>query len=222
MTQIHHRTDHALAAAVVDELTWTASVVAHEVAVDADRGVVTLSGVVDSYPQKQQAVKAALRVLGVEAVADEIVVRPATLQADTEIARLASAALDGSAIVALGSVKATVRERVITLTGAVAWQYQRTAAHDAVASLPGVAGIDNLVTLEPPIKVSPTIARSNITAALVRNARVDARRIRVEVDASRVTLTGTVSSLAEAHQVRRAAWSTPGVTEVDDRLTLAY
>jgi len=79
---------------------------------------------------------------------------------------------------------------VITLTGAVEWQYQRDAAHDAVASLPGLVGINNLILLQPPITVSPEKAKSNITAALVRNARVDARRIRVDVTGSQVTLTG--------------------------------
>ena len=222
MTQTHRVTDHELAAAVVDELAWTPSVIAHGISVAAERGIVTLSGQVDTYPQKQQALRAALRVLGVIAVADEIVVRPATSQQDADIARLASAALDRSVVIPLGSVKATVREKVITLTGALAWQYQRDAAHDAVASLPGLVGINNLIVLEPPIIVSPDKAKSAITAALVRNARVDARRIHVDVEGSRVTLTGTVSSQAEGRQAHRAAWSTPGVTEVDDQLTIAY
>jgi osmotically-inducible protein OsmY len=222
MTQIHHDTDHLLAAAVVDELAWTPSVIAHGVSVAANRGVVTLSGDVDSYPQKQQAVRAALRVLGVTAVADEILVRPTTAREDADIAGLAATALDRSVVIPPNSVKASVRERVITLTGAVAWQYQRDAAHDAVASLPGLVGINNLILLQPPITVSPEKAKSNITAALVRNARVDARRIRVDVTGSQVTLTGTVSSHAEGRQAHRAAWATPGVTEVDDRLTIAY
>jgi osmotically-inducible protein OsmY len=222
MTQTHHVTDHELMTAVVDELAWTPSVIAHGISVDADRGVVTLSGQVDSYPQKQQALRAALRVLGVTAVADEIVVRPATSHEDADIARMASAALERTIVIPMGSVKASVREKVITLTGALAWQYQRSAAHDTVASLPGLVGINNLIVLEPPIIASPEKAKSSITAALVRNARIDARRIHVEVNGSRVTLTGTVTSQVEGRQARRAAWSTPGVTEVDDRLTIAY
>ena len=222
MTQAHRVTDHELVAAVVDELAWTPSVVADSISVTAERGIVTISGQVDTYPQKQQAVHAALRVLGVIAVADEIVVRPATSQQDADIARLASAALDRSVVLPMGAVKATVREKVITLTGSVAWQYQRDAAHDAVAALPGLVGINNLIILEPPILVSAEKAKAAITAALVRNARVDARRIHVDVDGSRVTLRGTVSSQAEGRQAHRAAWSTPGVTEVDDQLTVAY
>lgn len=45
-------------------------------------------------------------------------------------------------------------------------------------------------------------------------------RIFVDVRGSRVMLRGVVSSLAEGEDVEYAAWSAPGVTEVDNKLVI--
>jgi osmotically-inducible protein OsmY len=56
---------------------------------------------------------------------------------------------------------------------------------------------------------------------LIRNAEIDARRITVEVQGSKVILRGTVSSYAEKKAAEETAWSAPGVTEVDNRLEVS-
>lgn len=222
MTQMQHKTDHELKIAIEDELDWTPSVKADRVGVAVTDGAVTLSGEVESYPEKQAAVHAALRVRGVTAVADEIVIdNPWPGLLDADIARDAGAGLDRSMLVPAGAVKATVHDHTITLSGTVAWQYQRDAARHVAANLPGVREVRNLITLKPPVEeVSAGDAKTKITSALLRNAQLDANRIQVDVRGHEVKLTGTVTSWAERRQAEHAAWSSPGVTDVNNQIVV--
>jgi osmotically-inducible protein OsmY len=223
MTLTQPQTDNQLKTAIVDELAWTASVDADPVGVAITDGAVTLSGDVDSYPEHQAALHAAMRVRGVTAVADEMLVRHTSdMPDDIDIAREAETVLGHrTVIVPRGSVRASVHDHVITLSGMVHWQYQREAAQQAVAALPGVTGVHNMITIKPTVEVSGSDAKVRITAALVRNAQLDARRIHVDVTAGKIRLTGSVSSLAERQQAEQAAWFTPGVTHVANELSLA-
>jgi osmotically-inducible protein OsmY len=221
MTQTQHKTDHELKLAIDSELDWAPNVKADRVGVSVHDGAVTLSGQVDTYPEKEAAVRAAFRVHGVTAVADEIVVEHTWgPRDDTDIAREAGAALERSVVVPQNSVKATVHDHVVTLTGAVPWRYQREAARHAVSNLPGVTGVLDQVVITPAMTISAAKAKSKITSALVRNAQLDANRITVGVHGSVVTLTGTVSSWAERRQAEHAAWSAPGVTGVTNQITV--
>jgi osmotically-inducible protein OsmY len=219
MTQTLHKTDHELKIAIDGELEWAPNVKADRVGVSVHDGAVTLSGQVDSYPEKEAAVRAALRVRGVAAVADEILVEHIWgPRDDTDIAREAGAALERSVVVPQNAVKATVHGHVVTLTGSVPWRYQREAARHAVSGLPGVTGVLDQVVITPTVTISAAKAKSKITSALVRNAQLDANRITVAVHGSEVTLMGTVSSWAERRQAEHAAWSAPGVTAVRNQI----
>ena len=216
------QSDQELRRAISEELSWTPSIDSDQLTVAVTDGAVMLAGQVTSYPQKQQAVKAALRVRGVTAIADEIVVsHPWGALSDTDIARDAGEALDNTVTLPPGAVKATVHDHAITLTGEVGWEYQRAAAQRAVSPLRGVCAVHNKITIHPAAAVEAAHAKSGIISALVRGAHVDAQRIDVEVSGSEVILTGVVSSWAERRQAAHAAWSTPGVTGVDNRLTVS-
>lgn len=221
MTQ-SRQDDHHLKTRIVEELEWTADVNADRIGVAVNEGAVTLSGQVLSYPEKAAAGQAALRVLGVSVVADEIVVQHlGGGTSDADIARTASAAFAHTIAVPPGSVTATVHDHVVTLAGSVHWQYQREAAHRTVASLPGVRGVRNTVVLEPAVAVSAETAMTSITAALVRSARLDAQHVHVGVTGSEVTLTGSVASPQERREAGYAAWFSPGVTHVDNQLVVS-
>jgi osmotically-inducible protein OsmY len=220
MTHSLHRTDAELKSAVADELTWTAGVDSAHIGVAVLDGGVTLSGEVDSYPEKLIAEHAALRVHGVTAVAQEITVRNLWMAInDTDIAREAQEALDRAVDVPTGTVKATVHGHILTLTGQVPWQFQREAAGRAVHYLRGVSDVANAVAIRP--TVSAADIKSAISAALVRSARLEGKATTVTADANgTVTLKGIVHSASERREAERTAWSAPGVVNVDNHLRI--
>ena len=158
ITKTQSPTDLELKSVVEAELTWIPSVSAASIGVSAINGAVTLSGEVDSYPERSLAEKTALRVHGVTAITNEIEVRSAwDSPNDTDIARQAGQLLN-LAIDVPESTKATVKDQVVTLSGTAHWQHQREAAHRAVSYLKGVTAVVNLITLEP--EVSATAGRA--------------------------------------------------------------
>jgi osmotically-inducible protein OsmY len=167
-----------------------------------------------------QAERDAKRVGGVIAVANDIEVRlPAIDQRpDPEIARDAVSALKFELPFSYQKIKATVNNGWVTLDGEVEWNYQRERAESAVRRVKGVKGVTNQIALRPSVAASEVQCKSE--EALRRSAEVDARRITVEAKGSQVTLRGKVRSWAERQEAERAAYAAPGVTRVDNRLTV--
>lgn len=214
------KSDMELQKDVAEELKWEPRVKHEEIGISVRDGVVTLTGTVPDYAQRRAAARAAERVNGVRAVAQELVVKvPATShKSDTELAHQVVNALAWDIEVPDQKIKARVEDGWVTLEGDVDWQYQRNSAERAVRYLTGIKGVSNLVQIKA--HASPYDVAQHIKAALHRSAESDSRKINVTATNGKVTLTGTVRSWPERADAERAAWSASGVTSVDDRLAV--
>jgi len=215
------KTNTQLQRDVMDELEFEPSVDASNIGVSAKDGIVTLTGKVSNYAEKYAASEATERVIGVKAVTDELKVDLPSFHKrdDQDIAHAALNALKWDVSVPSDAIKVKVDQGWITLEGKVDYKFQQTAAEDAVQNLTGVTGVSNLISIRS--ATAPSDVKLKIENALKRAAELDGEDINVEVDGHKVTLKGNVSSWAERDEAERAAWSAPGVWDVDDQLEIA-
>lgn len=214
------RLDSDIRRDVEDELRWDPDIDATDIAVAVNNGVVALTGFVRSYPQRMQAERDAKRVAGVVGVANDIEVRLPVIdqRPDPDIVRDAVSALKSELPYSSENIKVIAKDGRLTLEGTVEWNYARERAEKAVKRVRGAKSVTNSITLKP--KVAPYEVRRKIEDAFRRSAEIDASRITVEGNGSEVILRGTVKSWAEREEAERAAWAAPGVTKVDNRVTI--
>jgi osmotically-inducible protein OsmY len=219
-----NRSDAQIQDEVLDELRWDPQLQPYEISAAVKDGVVTLAGTVDNYMQKWAAERAALRVRGVAAVANDIEVEllPADERPDPDIAAAAEHALAWDSTVPADRVTATVSQGWVTLHGEVTWDFQRRAAERAVRGLTGIRGVTNLINVTPPNVASADEVRKSIEDALLRSAETEAQHITVDVKDGKVILKGRVHSWAERRAAEQAAWWAPGVKDVDNRLKVTW
>lgn len=215
------RTDSEIKRDVEDELRWDPDIKSDDIAVTVKNGVVTLAGFVRSYGQKLQAETDTKRVAGVVGVANDIEVRLPTVdqRPDPEVARDAVAALKSNLPYSWEAIKVIVKGGWVTLEGDVEWNFQRERAESSVRRIKGVRGVINSLQLRP--RAAPSEIKRKIEEAFRRSAEIDAGHITVETNGSEVILHGTVRSWAERREAERAAWAAPGVTKVDNRITIS-
>ena len=216
-TKTQTRSDNSLRDDVLLELKWDPKISsASDIAVAVKDGVVTLSGFVPSFWEKDAAEKAVKRVYGVRGIANDIEVKLFWQRTDPEIARDAVHELESHVSIPADRIKVTVKDGWVTLEGTVDWEYQKSLAESAMKKLKGVSGVTNKIQVKP--KASAPEVKSKIEEALRRSAELDARRITVEIEGSTVKLYGSVSSWAERDEAERAAWSAPGTTMVENHI----
>ena len=216
-TRTQTRSDNSLRDDVLLELKWDPKISsASDIAVAVKDGVVTVSGFVPSFWEKDAAEKAVKRVYGVRGIANDIEVKLFWQRTDPEIARDAVHELESHVSIPADRIKVTVEDGWVRLEGTVDWEYQKSLAQSAMKKLKGVSGVTNKIQVTP--KASSAEVKSKIEEALRRSAELDARRITVKIEGSTVKLYGSVSSWAEKDEAERVAWSAPGTTMVENHI----
>jgi osmotically-inducible protein OsmY len=212
--------DKVLKKLVEDELQFQPIVDAAHIGVSVQSGIVHLNGRLPSFAQKAAVETAVKRVKGVRGYVEDLIVQPhGDAHSDDAIAARIANVLEWGTLVPTGAVQVKVEAGWVTLTGDVEWAYQRIAAEGSVRRLDGVRGLTNLIMVRP--KISPRDIQQRIEQALERQAEVEARGITVTVEGGKVRLDGKVRAWREREAVERAAWAAPGVTGVDDHLTVS-
>jgi osmotically-inducible protein OsmY len=201
---------------VIDELQFEPSIDASKIGVAAANGVVTLTGSVPSYGEKMAAEETALRVLGVQAVANDLKIDlpQSHERTDTDIASSAVNVLLWDSLLPRNQITVKVSNGFVTLDGEVEWQYQRDRARMLVQSISGVRGVTNNITLKPQMLVGDV--KMKIRQAFERSAETDAHRIQIEAHDGTIVLRGPVHSWVEKQDATRAAYSVPGVKVVQN------
>jgi osmotically-inducible protein OsmY len=207
--------DHVLA-----EIRWEPGIDSSRIGVAVEQGVVALTGQVRTFAERQVVEAAVKRVRGVTAVANELQVdlAPTHARGDVDIAKAAMEALRWHVNVPEERIKVSVDRGRVRLEGSVTSAHQRLAAQTAIECLTGVQGVVNEIAIAP--GASAQDVRRQLTAALHRYAQLEADAITIVADGSKVTLTGTVCSWAEHDLAQTAAWKVPGVTLVDNKLSV--
>lgn len=204
---------------VEEELRWDPDVDDKAIGVSVRGHVVTLTGFVHRLADKVKAEQLAKRISGVAGVANDIMVRvEGQPRPDPEIAQEAVKVLQAALPAAANALGVVVRDGSLALEGKLTWHYERSLAETAMRNVRGVTQVINRIELKP--TVSTGELRQQIVAAFRRSATIDANRLSVESRGDLVKLSGTVRSWAERADAERAAWSAPGVREVDNRIVV--
>jgi osmotically-inducible protein OsmY len=207
---------------VQDAIKWEPLLNAAEIGVTAKDGVVSLTGVVDSYIKKMEAENAAKKVIGVKAVVEKIEVKFENLftKSNLEIANEALNALNSNWSVPKDRVTVKVENGWVSLEGELPWNYQKEAAKSAVNYLSGVKGVTNNIKIKS--ENHDAIEQKDVEKALARNLSNDESDIHVKVSGTKVTLTGTVKSWYHKNEAGHIAWKTPGIWHVENDLVVDY
>lgn len=212
--------DLQLRADIEAELEFEPSLTAAGIGVAVKDGVATLTGNVPSYFEKFEAERAAGRVRGVRAIAEELEVKlPFDVKHDdAEIARRASNILEWGSFPSVKADHVKVTKGWVTLSGEVEWQYQREAATNSVRHLAGVIGVTNLITIRPHVMIGDV--KDHIAKAFQRNAQLESSGIRVSVEGGKVSLSGNIKTWRDRRTAENAAWGMASVTQVVDNLVV--
>lgn len=207
---------------VQDAIKWEPLLCAASIGVTAKDGVITLTGIVDSFRKKSEAEDAAKNVAGVKAVVEKIEIRLGIFgkRDDNEIAEEILNAFKWNWEVPMDKIKVKVEDGWVSLEGELQWNYQKNAAAKSLKNITGVKGIENNISIKS--VTHELIEKEEIENALDRSWSINDTDIEVKVSGNNVTLYGTVHSFYQKDEASRIVWNAPGVSSVVNELTIEY
>ncbi len=207
---------------VQNAIKWEPLLHAAEIGVTAENGVVSLTGIVDSYVKKTEAENAAKNVIGVKALVENIEVKfPSNwTKTDVEVANEVLTAIEANYSIPNNKLNIKVENGWVTLSGELPWNYQREAAKTTVSHLIGVTGVISNIVIKA--DTQEALEKKDVESAIARSWSVDDNNINVSVSGTTVTLSGTVNSWYQKEEAARIAWKTPGIWHVKNELAIDY
>ena len=218
--EIKMKNDIKLESDVLKAMTWEPLLRMEKIGVMAKKGVITLTGRVESLIKKTEAEKTAKKTKGVVAVVNDIEIQPdhQTTKQDHDIATDLQKAFRANWDIPDDKITVSVDKGWITMTGDLEWEYQKDAALAATRQIKGVTGLTNAIAICS-VKIDK-IEKMEIEKALVQSSAIDDREIHVTVTGNIVSLDGIVSTLYEKEQAGKIAQNTPGVLRVENGLAV--
>ena len=194
------------------------------VSIQGNHDIVLLSGYVTSFAEKLLAEKVVKDLAKIKGVANDIEVNISAKfkKSDIEIAKDVANALKSNYWVSSEDVKFVVKDSIVTLSGKVSWYYEKEACFNAIRNLTGVKLVINNIDVKPEIRIDAATVKTKIKNEFERHARIDAGRIKIEVDGEKIILNGTVKNFDEINDAKNAAWSIPGAKEVENNLNVEW
>jgi osmotically-inducible protein OsmY len=207
---------------VLEALRWEPLLKQDEIGVDADNGVITLSGIVGSYIKKSQAMETAKKITGVKAVIEKIEVEfnNDDERSDSEIAVDVLNALKSNKDIPFDRVQIEVENGHVTLDGKLEWNHQREAAQKSASNIDGIKVLTNHIIIET--DNPDDIEKTAIERAIERNWAMNNQNVEVYVSGNKVTLIGIVHSFYQKEVAEKMAWNAPGVWTVNNELIIDY
>jgi osmotically-inducible protein OsmY len=207
---------------VQNALKWEPLLNTSEIGGTAKDGVVSLTGIVDSYAKKLEAENAAKKVIGVKALVGEIEIKIPSKwsKSDTEIANDILSTLKSNWLVPKDKVIVNIEDGWITLEGELPWNYQREEAKSIIRYITGVKGVTNNIKIKS--ESHDAIEQKDVENAIGRSWDIDDSNISVSVSGTTVTLSGTVNSWYQKNEASRIAWNTPGILHVENELEVDH
>jgi osmotically-inducible protein OsmY len=210
--------DNEIQKNVMEELKNLPSLHASEIGVAVKNGIVTLSGVVDSYPRKIAVERTVIKVKNVRGIAEDIQVKlnGSCSKTDSEIAQAVLYSIEWHSGLDPEKIKVHVEDGIVTINGKVDWDYQRKLAQKTAANITGVRGlINNIEIMHRPV---PGEIKEKIQSSFVRNANIDSGKITIDIEGNKVILKGKVKCQYEKKEAENTVWSLPGVSKVENKL----
>jgi hyperosmotically inducible protein len=118
-------------------------------------------------------------------------------------------------------IKVKAKDGLVTLTGTVQDQDDKTLAADTVENIPGVTGVNNEIVVKPthPENSDAWIA-FKLRSRLLMKSNVSAATTKVAVKEGVVTLTGTADNIAQKELTEAYAKELTGVKSVKNKLVI--
>ncbi len=213
------KNDRNLEKDVQDAFRWDPLLRNAEVTVQAHNGLITLSGVVQSYLNKLHAETIAKSIAGVKAIVDDIRVAAASDSdvSDQEITKNVVEYLKLNWL-PLDRIHVKVEKGHVTLDGQVTYNFQKEDAKKSVGNVKGVTLFTN--NLQLVVETHDQLEKRIIEHALLRYSATVNQNIRVTVEHNVITLNGTVASLYQKDEAEKIAWHGPGVLAVNNELII--